>query len=201
MLCHLGEDASTSPLSGRLSPTPSESQTLELCGTPHSHRSHKPPTHCFWSCDTPSLWLVLQWLKPRISITSFAGEVGLRGSVLLYGSPLLFLRPLEGPASPRLWWLLNKQTDSRVWKKWSVSNLTPGLVIVEPNYQHLDCPSRSWWFSMSLLWVTRQRRKGVHRDLINFWWLCMCTKSFQSCPTLCDPIDCSPPGSSVHGVL
>ena len=23
----------------------------------------------------------------------------------------------------------------------------------------------------------------------------------QSCPTLCDPTDCSPPGSSVHGVL
>ena len=24
-------------------------------------------------------------------------------------------------------------------------------------------------------------------------------KSLQSCPTLCDPMDCSPPGSSVHG--
>ena len=23
----------------------------------------------------------------------------------------------------------------------------------------------------------------------------------QSCPTLCDPADCSPPGSSVHGIL
>ena len=23
----------------------------------------------------------------------------------------------------------------------------------------------------------------------------------QSCPTLSDPIDCSPPGSSVHGIL
>ena len=23
----------------------------------------------------------------------------------------------------------------------------------------------------------------------------------QSCLTLCDPMDCSPPGSSVHGVL
>ena len=23
----------------------------------------------------------------------------------------------------------------------------------------------------------------------------------QSCPTLCDPMDCSPPGSSVHGIL
>ena len=26
-------------------------------------------------------------------------------------------------------------------------------------------------------------------------------KSLQSCPTLCDPIDRSPPGSSVHGVF
>ena len=25
-------------------------------------------------------------------------------------------------------------------------------------------------------------------------------QSFQSCPTLCDPMDCSPPGSSVHGI-
>ena len=23
----------------------------------------------------------------------------------------------------------------------------------------------------------------------------------QSCPTLCDPMDCNPPGSSVHGIL
>ena len=23
----------------------------------------------------------------------------------------------------------------------------------------------------------------------------------QSCPTLCDPMDCTPPGSSVHGIL
>ena len=26
-------------------------------------------------------------------------------------------------------------------------------------------------------------------------------KSLQSCPTLCDPIDGNPPGSSVHGIL
>ena len=29
----------------------------------------------------------------------------------------------------------------------------------------------------------------------------MHTKSLQSCPTLCDPMDCSPLGSSVHGIL
>ena len=29
----------------------------------------------------------------------------------------------------------------------------------------------------------------------------MHAKSLQSCPTLCDPVDCSLPGSSVHGIL
>ena len=29
---------------------------------------------------------------------------------------------------------------------------------------------------------------------------CMSTKSLQSCLTLCDPMDCSPPGSSVCGI-
>ena len=29
----------------------------------------------------------------------------------------------------------------------------------------------------------------------------MCNQSRQSCSTLCDPMDCSPPGSSVHGIL
>ena len=26
-------------------------------------------------------------------------------------------------------------------------------------------------------------------------------ESLQSCPTLCDPMNCSPPGSSVHGIF
>ena len=29
----------------------------------------------------------------------------------------------------------------------------------------------------------------------------MHAKPFQSCLILCDPVDCSPPGSSVHGIL
>ena len=29
----------------------------------------------------------------------------------------------------------------------------------------------------------------------------LCATSLQSCPTLCGPIDCSPPGSSVLGIL
>ena len=31
--------------------------------------------------------------------------------------------------------------------------------------------------------------------------VCVCVLVAQSCLTLCDPVDCSPPGSSVHGIL
>ena len=31
--------------------------------------------------------------------------------------------------------------------------------------------------------------------------VCMCAKSLQLCLTLCDSMDCSPPGSSIHGIL
>ena len=30
---------------------------------------------------------------------------------------------------------------------------------------------------------------------------CVCVLVSQSCPTLCDPMDCNLPGSSVHGIL
>ena len=30
---------------------------------------------------------------------------------------------------------------------------------------------------------------------------CVRAMSLQSCPTPCDPMDCNPPGSSVHGLL
>ena len=31
--------------------------------------------------------------------------------------------------------------------------------------------------------------------------VCLCAQSLQSCPTLCNTLDCSPPGSSVHGIF
>ena len=34
-----------------------------------------------------------------------------------------------------------------------------------------------------------------------FWRACVCVKSFQSWPNVCDPTGCSPPGFSVHGIL
>ena len=36
---------------------------------------------------------------------------------------------------------------------------------------------------------------------IEYCMCCVCAKSLQSCPTLCDPVDCSLPGSSVDRIL
>ena len=38
-------------------------------------------------------------------------------------------------------------------------------------------------------------------SLLFFSTLCMHGKSLQSCPILCNPMDCSLPGSSVHGIF
>ena len=38
-------------------------------------------------------------------------------------------------------------------------------------------------------------------NLLNLYAAAAATKSLQSCPTLCDPIDGSPPGSPVPGIF
>ena len=38
-------------------------------------------------------------------------------------------------------------------------------------------------------------------SLTSFMLACMLAKSLQSCLTLCEPMDCSLPESSVHGIL
>ena len=51
-------------------------------------------------------------------------------------------------------------------------------------------------------WDSPGKNSGVG---CHFLLQCMKVKSesevAQSCPTLCDPMDCSPPGSSVHGIF
>ena len=39
------------------------------------------------------------------------------------------------------------------------------------------------------------------RQITNFSLIGLHAKLLQSCPTLCDPMDCSPPGSSVRGIV
>ena len=41
----------------------------------------------------------------------------------------------------------------------------------------------------------------VLKGLVGLYTATAAAKSLQSCPTLCDPIDSSPPGSPVSGIL
>ena len=42
---------------------------------------------------------------------------------------------------------------------------------------------------------------GEKTSWIHILQLCACTKSLPACLTLCNTMDCSPPGFSVHGTL
>ena len=58
--------------------------------------------------------------------------------------------------------------------------------------------SRSRWF---ISWRrTRILKNQAWTKSLPVHASCMHAKLLQSCLTLCDPIDCSPPGSSVHGI-
>ena len=52
--------------------------------------------------------------------------------------------------------------------------------------------------------IIQDQSKGVTDNFIRFSILFLeaatAAESFQSCPTLCDPMDYSPPGYSVHGI-
>ena len=85
--------------------------------------------------------------------------------------------------------------------------------VVSPLYTNLQAAN----FQKCELDMHVQSRKAIShvwhtlsQVCILYKWLCFCTvlyaaaaaaKSLQACPTLCDPIDGSPLGSSVPGIL
>ena len=57
------------------------------------------------------------------------------------------------------------------------------------------------FYKLSLLNFFKKFQKIDYNELFLQTLLCEYAKSLQSCPTLCDPIDSSPPGCPVPGIL
>ena len=50
--------------------------------------------------------------------------------------------------------------------------------------------------------VEQKRKRALNYSQVQAYVECECEcEVTQSCPTLYDPVDCSPPGSCVHGIL
>ena len=54
------------------------------------------------------------------------------------------------------------------------------------NYIYLESKKKQYTLKKMNLWLLRRRKEGLVT---------------QSSPTLCNPMDCNPPGSSVHGIF
>ena len=77
--------------------------------------------------------------------------------------------------------------------------------------QALKCALPQWWVEQAHLpeWLTvagpwRRVFRGASQRASSWVVLlhpCMHAKLLQLCLTLCDAMDCSPPGSSVHGIF
>ena len=89
-----------------------------------------------------------------------------------------------------------KESDTTEWLNW----LTDRYIIGENSIfkSTLNLPIYSFWkicIDMFPLWMNKVF------VLLQYHAAAAAAKSLQSCPTLCDPMDCSPPGSPVPGIL
>ena len=81
---------------------------------------------------------------------------------------------------------------------------------MSPNACHTVCPD-AWILAAAPVaernWQKKKKHTHTHKKTINLpkhsnmWIAVAAAKSLQSCSTLCDPIDGSPPGSPVPGIL
>ena len=74
-----------------------------------------------------------------------------------------------------------------IWKDTSTHMFIAALFTIAKTLKQPKCPSTDEWIK-------------------KIWYVCVCVcvwyaKLLQSCLTLCDPMDCSLPGFSLHGIL
>ena len=84
-------------------------------------------------------------------------------------------------------------------------NISPDLIAQSAEQRLLPSIITVWNYPLSTRLLSCNLSDKIHFPEFptDFIWqlLPAAAKSLQSCPTLCDPMDCSLPGFSVHGIL
>ena len=83
----------------------------------------------------------------------------------------------------------------KIWKHFRKDKHGSLVIYFTPFQSHL-----SLYYSLIPTFVLSRSVNPMEPDYLCYQYS-LCVKSLQSCPTLCDLMDCSPPGSSVHGIL
>ena len=189
---------------GELSPTSSPGASA-LC-LPQQHRPSRPQGPCRCRCrrrPSPPLWLATA-VYPKDA------EISLKLDYLLE----IFHMPVSSPCYcgndlQKIILLISIQPSPHIapYSQENGSGHCKGQPTLRRNPAiHYLCRSRP-----GDIWVRQHITSAAQVWPWLAWWfisssfapswvfLC-CTKSLQSCPTLCNPIDCSSPGSSVDGV-
>ena len=135
--------------------------------------------------------------------------------VLVIQSPLTLCNPMDGSlpvSSVRgilqariLTWVAISSSRGSSWPRdrTLVSCIASGFLTTEP----LGRPSQPGPVLWVLLSSIKEGNGKSHFSLrpksfvIPHSWLKAKVLDTQSCPTLCNPMNCNPPGSSVHGIL
>ena len=158
----------------------------------------------------------IPWIAARqasLSITNSRSSLRLTSiesvmpsSHLILCCPLLHLPPIP----PSIRTFSNESTLCKRWPKyWSFSfsiipsKEIPGLIIFRMDWLDLlaaqalsrvfsnTTVQKHQFFSSALSFLHSPNLTSIH----DYW------QSFQLCPTLCEPMDRGPPGSSIHGIL
>ena len=123
-----------------------------------------------------------------------AGDIRDAGSILGPGRS-----SGEGNGNPLQDSCLENSMDRGAW--WATLH-----GVAKSQTQLSDWTELNWRFLISLFRLliylsSHQKKLEFAFIILSGFPLCMHAKSFQSCPALCNTMDCSPAGSSVHGIF
>ena len=81
----------------------------------------------------------------------------------------------------------------------SLLSRASGIRLLYPNYSSFSSFSSLLFILKAEVYMVSLRDTFLDQTLIIY--KCCCSSVAQSCATLSDPMDCSPPASSAHGIL
>ena len=94
-------------------------------------------------------------------------------------------------------------SGENVWREaWRQKDMDPSgnqkqSILARAQYRR----KAGWWPAREILQCQSENHVLNAADAGSYWRPAAAAKSLQSCPTPCNPMDCSPPGSSAHGIF